>query len=75
VQVVTALAFVSGCFQLLFFALRLSSLCSVLSHSLIRGFTTGAAVHVFSSQVKALLGVKLDRFEEPFALFKVNYLF
>ena len=51
VQVVTALAMAAGIWQIIFYFLRLSSFCSLLSHSLIRGFTTGAAIHVFSSQV------------------------
>ncbi len=42
---------ISICLQLIFFVLQVSSFCSLLSHSLIRGFTTGASMHVFSSQV------------------------
>lgn len=98
VQVVTAVTFMAGMFQvinsqddyfsmrypflsstttylyqILFGILRLGTFCSLLSHSLIRGFTTGAAMHVFSSQVKHLLGLKLPRFNGPFSLFKVVY--
>lgn len=43
------------------FSLRLGNLSSLLSESLINGFTTGAAMHVLSSQLKDLFGVKIPR--------------
>ncbi len=53
--------------------LNLGMFCSLLSTSLIRGFTTGAAVHVFSSQVKYLLGLRVKSYVGPLALFKVRF--
>lgn len=41
--------------------LRLGTLSVILSSDLVSGFTTGAAVHVFTSQIKNLLGLKLKR--------------
>ena len=43
-----------------------------LSDPLISGFTTGAAVYVFSAQVKYFFGIKLERQSAPFALAKVS---
>lgn len=45
--------------QLIMFVLRLGIISSLLSETLVSGFTTGAAIHVFTSQVKDLLGIKL----------------
>lgn len=39
------------------------------------GFTTGAAMHVFTSQVKDLLGLELPRISGNFKLVKVNFDF
>lgn len=43
------------------FVLRLGVISSLLSETLVSGFTTGAAIHVLTSQVKDLLGVQLSR--------------
>lgn len=58
-EIATALCFVVGCWQLVLYALRLGIASSLLSETLVSGFTTGAAVHVFTSQIKSLLGLKL----------------
>jgi len=52
--------------------LNLGVLSSLLSDSLISGFTTGAAMHVFASQVPQLLGVKVTKFTGVGRLVKVN---
>jgi solute carrier family 26, other len=59
------------CLQLLMFVLRLGILSSLLSECLVSGFTTGAAFHVFTSQVKDLLGLQLPRISGQFKLIKV----
>lgn len=41
------------------YVLRLGIISTLLSETLVSGFTTGAAVHVFTSQVKDILGIKL----------------
>lgn len=41
------------------YVLRLGLISSLLSDALVSGFTTGAAVHVFTSQIKDLLGLEL----------------
>lgn len=51
--------FSHGIFQLIMYVLRLGIISSLLSETLVSGFTTGCAIHVFTSQVKDLLGIKL----------------
>ena len=43
-----------------------------LSDPLTRGFTTGAACHVFTSQIKYVFGIEVDRFSGPFKLIYVS---
>uniref|UniRef100_A0A0C9QAC9 SLC26A5 protein n=1 Tax=Fopius arisanus TaxID=64838 RepID=A0A0C9QAC9_9HYME len=47
--------------QLAMYVLRLGVISSLLSETLVSGFTTAAAVHVFTSQIKDLLGIHLPR--------------
>jgi solute carrier family 26 protein len=56
----------STCSQLLMYIFRMGIVCTLLSDTLVNGFTTGAAIHVFTSQVKDLLGLKITRHEGPF---------
>jgi len=51
--------------------MRLGVLSALLSDPLVSGFTTGAAMHVFASQVPQLLGVKVPRFTGAGRLVKV----
>lgn len=51
--------------------LNLGVLSSLLSESLISGFTTGAGIHVFTSQVPSLLGVESPKFTGIGSLVKV----
>jgi solute carrier family 26, other len=57
--------------QLLMFAFRLGILSFLLSECLVSGFTTAAAIHVLTSQIKDLLGLKLPRIQGNFELIKV----
>ena len=43
-----------------------------LSEPLTRGLTTGAAVHVLTSQIKYVLGIKSERFRGPLQLIYVS---
>lgn len=52
--------------------LKLGFITIYLADPLISGFTTGAACHVFTSQVKYVLGVKYDRPSGVFKLIKVS---
>ncbi|CAJ0933667.1 unnamed protein product, partial [Mesorhabditis belari] len=61
VEIVTSLALLVGIIQILLGFLRLDFLTSFLSDQVIAGFTTGAAVHVFTAQLNKILGVSLPR--------------
>ncbi|TKR76838.1 hypothetical protein L596_017917 [Steinernema carpocapsae] len=50
-----------GLIQLVMGALRLGFLTTYMSDQLISGFTTGAAAHVFMSQLNKVLGVSMPR--------------
>lgn len=58
--------------QLFMFVFRLGILSFLLSECLVSGFTTAAAIHVFTSQVKDLLGLKLPRISGNFEVIKVR---
>ena len=57
--------------------LKLGFVAVYLSDPIISGFTTGAAILVFTSQVKHLLGLSVPRYSGAFAVVKVlsNLLF
>lgn len=58
--------------QVVLYMLRLGIVCTLLSDTLVSGFTAGAAVHVFSSQIKDILGIKLPVINGPFKLVRVS---
>lgn len=51
--------------------LKLGFVTIYLADPLISGFTTGAACHVFTSQVKYILGIGVERFNGPLKLIYV----
>uniref|UniRef100_A0A8R1E0B9 STAS domain-containing protein n=1 Tax=Caenorhabditis japonica TaxID=281687 RepID=A0A8R1E0B9_CAEJA len=59
----SSLTLLVGLVQIIMGVLRLGFLTTYLSDLLVSGFTTGAAVHVFTSQLNKVLGVKLPRHE------------
>ncbi|KAF1750434.1 hypothetical protein GCK72_016984 [Caenorhabditis remanei] len=59
----SALTLLVGVVQIIMGVSRLGFLTTYLSDPLVSGFTTGAAVHVFTSQLNKVLGVKLPRHE------------
>lgn len=54
------------------YVFRLGILSFLLSECLVSGFTTAAAIHVLTSQVKDLLGLELPRIKGNFKLIKVK---
>ncbi|XP_063234740.1 prestin-like isoform X2 [Bacillus rossius redtenbacheri] len=68
VQVAAAVAFMVGLLQLLMHIFRLGVVCTLLSETLVNAFTSGAAVHVLTSQVKDLLGLSVSRHRGPFRI-------
>ncbi|XP_071452003.1 prestin [Hetaerina americana] len=71
-QVATMLAFMVGGMQILMSIFKLGIVCTLLSETLVSGFTTAAAIHVFTSQIKDLLGIKLKKFE---GVFNIGYTY
>ncbi|XP_063049159.1 prestin [Engraulis encrasicolus] len=70
VQLIVALTTLVGIIQLVLGVLRFGFVAIYLTEPLVRGFTTAAAVHVFVSQLKYLLGIKTDRFSGPLSVIK-----
>ncbi|XP_076685648.1 prestin isoform X4 [Andrena cerasifolii] len=69
VEVATAVTFTVALIQLGMYVLRLGVIASLLADSLVSGFITAAAMHVFTSQVKDLLGLRnLPKRKGPFKL-------
>ena len=62
-QLAVALALLSGAMQLLLGIFRLGYLVNFLSHPVISGFTSAAALIIGFSQLKHLLGVNMPSFE------------
>ncbi|XP_043289750.1 solute carrier family 26 member 6 [Venturia canescens] len=60
-QVATAVTFMVGILQMIMYVFRLGIISTLLSETLVNGFTTGAAIHVLMSQIKDLLGLKLPK--------------
>ncbi|XP_058060791.1 solute carrier family 26 member 10-like [Anopheles bellator] len=69
-EVATALGFVVGVMQLIMCLLRLGVISFLLSETLVSGFTTGAAIHVVTSQIKDLLGLTLPSVGSMFEIVK-----
>lgn len=57
-----------GIFQVAMYLINLGSLTTYLSDQLVNAFTTGAAMHVFTSQLKYLLGLKIKNFSGAFQI-------
>jgi len=55
------LTFLSGCFQLVFALIRLGSLASFVSSSVMLGFTTAAAFAIALAQLNDILGVSIEQ--------------
>ena len=58
---VLTLTFLVGLFQLALGALRLGTLVNFVSHTVVVGFTAGAAVLIAASQVKNFFGIEIAR--------------
>ncbi|VVC41684.1 SLC26A/SulP transporter domain,STAS domain,SLC26A/SulP transporter [Cinara cedri] len=61
IQVATAVTMVVGLVQLLMYVFRLGMLSTILSETLVSGFTAAVAVIVFTSQLKELVGLNTPR--------------
>ena len=65
VKVMSAIAFMSGVIMLTLGICRLGALNALLTDPLVSGFTTGAGVHVFTSQIKYVFGLEIPKHIGP----------
>ncbi|KAM6977372.1 solute carrier family 26 member 6 [Aplochiton taeniatus] len=68
VKVAAAVTFMSGLFQILLGLVQFGFVVTYLSEPLVRGYTTGAAIHVIVSQLKYTFGISPQRYSGPFSL-------
>ncbi|KAJ4934257.1 hypothetical protein JOQ06_007057 [Pogonophryne albipinna] len=68
VRVAAAVTFLSGIFQIILGLVQFGFIVTYLSEPLVRGYTTGAAIHVIVSQLKYTFGISPRRFNGPFSL-------
>ena len=61
IQMVLTLTFLAGVYQLAFGLARLGALVNFVSHSVVVGFTSGAAILIATSQMKHVLGLSMPR--------------
>ncbi|WP_456378694.1 SulP family inorganic anion transporter [Thiolapillus sp.] len=63
IQMALTLTFLAGAYQLGFGLARLGTLVNFVSHTVVVGFTAGAAILIATSQVKHILGIDIPRGE------------
>ena len=57
----------------MFAILHVGSLTKYLSEAIVAGFTCGAAFHIVTSQISALLGYSTGKVTMPFKLIGVSF--
>uniref|UniRef100_A0A3Q2Z4K6 Solute carrier family 26 member 6 n=1 Tax=Hippocampus comes TaxID=109280 RepID=A0A3Q2Z4K6_HIPCM len=67
-RVATAVTFLAGLFQILLGLVHFGFVVTYLSEPLVRGYTTGAAIHVIVSQLKYTFGFSPLRYSGPLSL-------
>jgi SulP family sulfate permease len=63
IQMVLTLTFLAGVYQLAFGLMRLGMLVNFVSHTVVVGFTAGAAILIATSQLKYVLGITIPKGE------------
>ncbi len=63
VKVALTMTFIAGLYQFVFGFIRLGALVNFVSHTVVVGFTAGAAILIVTSQMKHILGVHVPRGE------------
>ncbi|GAB1393885.1 hypothetical protein MASR1M60_20490 [Rhodocyclaceae bacterium] len=61
IQLVLTLTFLVGVFQLVLGLVRMGALVNFISHTVVIGFTAGAAILIAASQVKNFFGIAIPR--------------
>jgi SulP family sulfate permease len=59
IRIVLTLTFLAGVYQMTFGLARLGALVNFVSHSVVVGFTSGAAILIATSQVKHIFGIEI----------------
>jgi len=59
IEIVLALTFLTGLFQLVFGIFKLGGIVKYVSNSVIVGFTAGAGILIAANQIKSLIGVSI----------------
>ncbi|KAK9754976.1 Sulfate permease family [Popillia japonica] len=67
-DVATTVCFMVAIMQLVMFVCRLGIVSSLISDTLVSGFTTGAAIHVLTSQIKDLFGYTIPKHKGMFSV-------
>jgi MFS superfamily sulfate permease-like transporter len=78
IMVGAALALVAGLIHLAMAILHFGYVTVYLSDSIVQGFTTGCAIHIITSQIPPLLGIKIPTVNGQSKVIKVkeiNFLF
>ena len=63
ISLALTLTFLAGVYQLAFGLARLGSLVNFVSHTVVIGFTAGAAILIVTSQMKHILGIEIPKGE------------
>jgi len=63
VEIALTMTFLAGVYQFVFGLVRLGALVNFVSHTVVIGFTAGAAILIVTSQMKHVLGVYVPRGE------------
>lgn len=66
ISLALTLTFLAGVYQLAFGLARLGALVNFVSHTVVIGFTAGAAILIATSQMKNVLGIEIARGESFF---------
>jgi len=66
ISLVLTLTFLAGVYQLAFGLARLGTLVNFVSHTVVIGFTAGAAILIATSQMKNVLGIEVTKGESFF---------
>jgi len=61
IQMVLTLTFLTGVFELILGLARMGALVNFISHTVVIGFTAGAAILIAASQVRSFLGIDIPR--------------
>ena len=61
IRVMSTLSFLTGFIMTGFGILRLGALSAFLTDPIVSGFTTGAGMHVFTSQIKHIFGINIPK--------------